>query len=80
MYLPFFWRPYPVSQFLEKLFVLPRAADAGFRLIDDAQILWDAFLKPHDKAGFAGASEIPMESFIRAVEIMLKESELLDSA
>ena len=60
-------------------FYLPQAVDAGYRLIDDAQLLWDTFETIHNKAGFASALEIPMESFTRAVEIVLKDSELLDS-
>ena len=56
------------------------AVDAGYRLIDDAQRLWDAFETIHNKAGFASALEIPMESFTRAVEIVLKDSALLDSS
>lgn len=60
-------------------FYLPQAVEAGYRLIDDAQILWDAFLNIHNKSGFASPLEIPMESFTRAVEIMLKDSELQDS-
>lgn len=54
--------------------------DAGYRLVDDAQVLWEAFAAIHNKAGLAGALEIPMESFTRAVEIVLKESELQDAA
>lgn len=56
-----------------------QAVDAGYRLLDDAQILWDAFVKIHNKAGLAGTLEIPMESFTRAVEIVLKESALQDA-
>lgn len=44
-------------------FYLQQAVDAGYRLVDDAQILWDAFVKIHNKAGLAGTLEIPMESF-----------------
>jgi hypothetical protein len=60
-------------------FYLQQAVDAGYRLVDDAQVLWDAFVKIHNKAGLAGTLEIPMESFTRAVEIVLKESELRDA-
>lgn len=60
-------------------FYLPQAVEAGYRLVDDAQILWDAFSKIHNKAGFAAALEIPMESFTRAVEFVLIESEQIDS-
>ncbi len=60
-------------------FYLPEAVDSGYRLVDDAQCLWDAFETLHNKAGFPSALDIPMEAFTRAVEIVLKESELLDS-
>jgi len=60
-------------------FYLPEAVDHGYRLLDDAQCLWDAFETVHNKAGFSATLEIPMESFTRAVEIALKESELHDS-
>jgi hypothetical protein len=60
-------------------FYVQQAVDAGYRLVDDAQSLWDAFVKIHNKAGLAGRLEIPMESFTRAVEIVLKESELQDA-
>jgi hypothetical protein len=60
-------------------FYLPQAVGAGYRLINDAQMLWDAFLKSHNKSGFASPMEIPMESFTRAVEIVLKDSQLQDA-
>jgi hypothetical protein len=60
-------------------FYLPQAVDTGYRLIDDAQVLWDAFVAIHNKAGLAGTLEIPMESFTRTVEIVLKESEMHDA-
>lgn len=60
-------------------FYVQQAVDAGYRLLDDAQTLWDAFVKIHHKAGLAGTLEIPMESFTRAVEIVLKESALQDA-
>lgn len=60
-------------------FYLPQAVASGYRLVDDAQCLWDAFESIHNKAGFGCALEIPMESFTRAVEIVLKESMLRDS-
>jgi len=56
-------------------FYLPKAVERGFyRLAHDAHTLWDAFETIHNKAGFAANLEIPMESFTRAVEIVLKES------
>jgi hypothetical protein len=61
-------------------FYLPQAAEAGYRLTDDAQVLWDAFVAIHNKTGLGGMLEIPMESFTRAVEIVLKESQIHDAA
>jgi hypothetical protein len=60
-------------------FFMPEAVDAGYRLIEDAHQLWETFEIIHNKAGFSFPLEIPMESFARAVEIVLKESELRDS-
>jgi hypothetical protein len=60
-------------------FYLPRAVEAGYRLVDAAPYLWEAFESIHNKAGFASALEIPMESFTRAVEIVLKEGMALDA-
>lgn len=60
-------------------FYLPQAIDGGYRLSDDAPLLWAAF-EQHHKHGLPGELEIPMESFARAVEIVLKESELRDTA
>ena len=45
---------------------------SGYRLAHDAQLLWNAFEEVHNKNGLPGDLEIPMESFARAVEIMLK--------
>ena len=59
-------------------FYLPQASAAGYRLAVDAPVLWTAFEQLHNKHGLPGELEIPMESFARAVEIVLKESELRD--
>ncbi len=59
-------------------FYLPDATDAGYRLAGDAQTLWDAFDEIHNKSALSGALEIPMESFSRSVEIVLKESTVCD--
>lgn len=59
-------------------FYLPQATENGYGLVQDAQVLWDAFVSIHNKASLSGKLEIPMESFTRAVEIVLKESELQD--
>jgi hypothetical protein len=61
-------------------FYVPQAFDAGYRLANDAYVLWRAFEEAHNKACLPGRLEIPMESFVRAVEIVLKERELRDDA
>ena len=53
-------------------FFAPVAAAAGYKLADDAQVLWHAFEDLHNKSNLPGEFEIPMESFARAVEITLK--------
>jgi len=58
---------------------VPQAVASGYRLADDAALLWDAFDRLHHKQGLPGDLEIPMESFTRVVEIVLKESELRDA-
>lgn len=60
-------------------FYVPKAFDAGYRLINDAGALWNAFEAAHHKASLPGSLEIPMESFARVVEIVLKDSELKDA-
>ncbi|AQV94055.2 hypothetical protein BJN34_09145 [Cupriavidus necator] len=59
-------------------FYVPQAFDAGYRLVSDADALWDAFEAAHHKASLPGPLELPMESFVRAVEILLKDSEIRD--
>ncbi|SAL01722.1 hypothetical protein AWB81_06097 [Caballeronia arationis] len=59
-------------------FYIPQAFDAGYRLVSDADVLWHAFEAAHHRANLPGRLEIPMESFARVVEIVLKESELKD--
>ncbi|MFM0007979.1 ATP-binding protein [Paraburkholderia dipogonis] len=60
-------------------FYVPEAFDAGYRLVSDAAVLWNAFEAAHHRSSFLGHLEIPMESFVRAVEIVLKDSNLLDA-
>jgi hypothetical protein len=55
-------------------FYLPQATAAGFRLVDEAAVLWSTFVEMHHKHGFTDALQIPMESFTRAIEIVLRES------
>jgi hypothetical protein len=59
-------------------FYVPRAFETVYRLVSDAGVLWHAFESAHHRANLPGKLEIPMESFARAVEIVLKESELKD--
>jgi hypothetical protein len=60
-------------------FHLPQAFDAGCRLLNDAAVLWNAFEAAHHKATLPGRLEAPMESFARAVEVVLKDSQLSDA-
>ena len=61
-------------------FYLRQAVDNGYRLGHDAALLWDAFSALHHRHGLPGELEIPMDSFARAVEIVLKEGELRDAS
>jgi hypothetical protein len=61
-------------------FYVRQAVLAGYQLNHDASMLWNAFETLHNKHGLPGDLEIPMESFARAVEIVLKESELRDAS
>lgn len=70
---------YPAgSQWSFTRFYVPEAFDAGYRLVSDAGVLWQAFETAHHKANLPGQLSIPMESFARAVEIVLKDSEPKD--
>lgn len=60
-------------------FYVPQAFDVGYRFVSDAATLWNAFEAAHHKASLPGRLEIPMESFARAVEVVLKDSELMDA-
>lgn len=59
-------------------FYVPGAVASGYTLTDDASLIWNAFDQLHQKHGLPGVLEIPMESFARAVEIVLKESVIRD--
>jgi hypothetical protein len=61
-------------------FYVPQAVAGGYRLAHDAGLLWSAFERLHHRHGLPGPREIPMESFTRAVEIVLKDSEVRDGA
>jgi len=60
-------------------FYIRQAVADGYQLNHDASLLWNAFEVLHNKHGLPGELEIPMDSFARAVEIVLKESELRDA-
>jgi hypothetical protein len=76
---------YDVSCFPERTdwtytrFFLPRAYDNGFRLVSQAQPLWEAFLDAHEEAGFTFELELPMKYFTQAVEIILIKNSESDS-
>jgi hypothetical protein len=48
-------------------FYVPQAFDAGYRLINDADVLWNAFEKAHHKANLPGQLEIPMIRIVKDV-------------
>lgn len=60
-------------------FYVPLAFAAGYRLADQAADLWGAFERTYHAHGLASDMAIPMESFARTVEIVLKESWLRDA-
>jgi transposase InsO family protein len=60
-------------------FYVPQAVAEGYKLADDAAVLWDAFDQLHHKQGLPVDLEIPMESFTRVVEIVLKDCEVRDA-
>jgi hypothetical protein len=60
-------------------FYVPEAFDTNYRLVNDATVLWEAFSAAHHKASLPYKMEIPMEYFVRAVEIVLKDSETRDA-
>lgn len=60
-------------------FCYPIAFDAGYRLVKEADSLWQAFKKVHDDNGLPGTLEIPMDYFSRAVEYLLLEAPVDDN-
>ena len=77
---------YDVSCFPERTdwtytrFFLPEAYADGFRLVNQALPLWEAFLDAHEQAGFTFEMELPMKYFTQAVEIVLIQNAENDSA
>jgi hypothetical protein len=55
-------------------YFLPAAYSTGFRLVNQAAALWNAFLDAHKQARFEYALEVPMQYFARTVEIALIEN------
>jgi len=55
-------------------FFFPQAYDDGFRLVSQAQTIWDSFAEAHCKAKMSSEIEIPMQYFTRAVEIALSDN------
>ena len=55
-------------------FFFPAAYSTGFRLVNQAAVLWSIFLEAHVAARFEYALEIPMQYFARSVEIALLEN------
>lgn len=60
-------------------FFLPQATDSGFKLAEQASLLWHAFESAHREARLTGPLEIPMEYFTRAVEVFCREAYTLDA-
>ena len=61
-------------------FFLPQGVAAGLRLEDCGADLWNAFVRAHAEAQLAGAPEIQMDYFTRAVESLLGQGKRLDSS
>lgn len=55
-------------------FFFPCAWSEGFRLVNEAASMWEAFQQAHDEARFDYALEVPMQYFARSVEIALLEN------
>lgn len=55
-------------------FFLPAAYSNGFRLVNCASMLWEAFLQAHKAARFGFGLEVPMQYFARSIEIALLEN------
>ena len=61
-------------------FFFPRAHANGFRLVDQALAVWQAFQRAHLKALPNVPIEVPMQYFAHTVEIALEESMHRDAA
>ena len=61
-------------------FFYPKAFTAGLRMATEGDVLWRAFDDEHKRAQQAGALEIPMEYFTRAVHWIFLQGPQFDAA
>lgn len=54
-------------------FYFPIAYAAGFRLLDQTQMLWNVFLEAQDRSGYRANIEIPMQYFSGTIEYIFTE-------
>ena len=54
-------------------YFMPVAYESGFRLGDNARVLWDTFQNLNEELQITSALEIPMKYFTKSVEILLCE-------
>lgn len=69
----------PATPWTYTRFFFPQAYDNGFRLVDEALALWEAFQRAHNSARINVPMEIPMQYFAHAVEIALESNMKYDS-
>lgn len=69
----------PNSGWTYTRFFLAQAYEAGLRLANEANTLWNAFEDAHIRAGLSGDLEIPMKYFTAAIEGVLLRSMADDS-
>ena len=62
----------PATEWTYTRFFYPQAFDAGFRLVDQASAVWEAFMRAHLKSRIAVPLEIPMQYFAHTIEIALE--------
>lgn len=60
-------------------FFFPAAWAAGRRLVGQAGMMWAAFARAHQKAGYQFDMEVPMQYFAHTIEIAFSENLHLDS-
>ncbi len=69
----------PSSDWTYTRFFLPRAYADGFRLVEQATPVWQAFVEAHEGARLSSEMELPMKYFTQAVEIALIQNTEHDS-